>query len=71
VTILGIGDSKFLQVVIERVLVRELGWGGRLASGKREGARPYSAGHNVPKLGGVRVLRALKNNPLTVKIRPR
>ena len=74
-TILVIEDSKFLQLVIERALIRA-GYHVLRTSDGEEGLRV--AGDKVPDLilldmmlpilGGVNVLRALKNNPLTAKI---
>lgn len=74
-TILVIEDSRFLQLVIERVLVKA-GFRVLKTSDGEDGLRV--AGENLPdlilldmmlpKLGGVNVLRALKENAVTANI---
>jgi DNA-binding response OmpR family regulator len=74
-TILIIEDSRFLQLVIERVLVKA-GYRVLKTSDGEDGLRV--ARENLPdlilldmmlpKVGGVNVLRALKKNALTANI---
>jgi CheY-like chemotaxis protein len=74
-TILVVEDSRFLQLVIERVLVKA-GYRVLKTSDGEDGLRvAREKGPDLilldmmlPKLGGENVLRALKNNPLTARI---
>jgi CheY-like chemotaxis protein len=74
-TILVIEDSRFLQLVIERVLVKAAYRVLKTSDGE-DGLRVAKErvpdlillDMMLPKLGGVNVLRALKNDPLTAKI---